>query len=90
VTTATRIFVARVAGIPVFDPNGDQVGRVRDAVARPRAAGVPRVVGLVAEMPLRRRIFMPIGICATWNRPESLVIATTTLPRARTSAPGMP
>jgi len=57
VTTATRIFVARVAGIPVFDPNGDQVGRVRDAVARPRAAGVPRVVGLVAEMPLRRRIF---------------------------------
>jgi flagellar motility protein MotE (MotC chaperone)/CBS domain-containing protein len=61
VTTATRIFVARVAGLPVFDPNGDQVGRVRDAVARPRAAGAPRVVGLVAEMPLRRRIFLPIG-----------------------------
>src|SRR5438067_160215 len=26
VTTATRVYVARVAGLPVFDPNGDQVG----------------------------------------------------------------
>jgi CBS domain-containing protein len=78
VTTATRIFVARVAGIPVFDPNGDQVGRVRDAVARPRTAGPPRVVGLVAEMPLRRRIFLPIGR-VTSIEAEAVVLGTGTL-----------
>lgn len=61
-TTATRVYIARLAGLPVFDPNGDQVGRVRDAVARLRTTNrPPQVVGLVAEMPLRRRIFLPIG-----------------------------
>jgi CBS domain-containing protein len=51
-----------MARLAVFDPNGDQVGRVRDAVARWRSGGLPpRVVGLVAEMPVRRRIFLPIG-----------------------------
>jgi flagellar motility protein MotE (MotC chaperone) len=30
---ATRIFVSHLSGIAVFDPNGDQVGRVRDMVA---------------------------------------------------------
>ena len=68
-TTATRVYVARVAGLPVFDPNGDQVGRVRDAVARLRGGNQPpRVVGLVAEMPLRRRIFLPIGRVTRSNR----------------------
>ena len=28
----TRVFVARLAGLSVFDPLGDQVGRVRDVV----------------------------------------------------------
>src|SRR5262245_48235381 len=50
-----------MAGLAVFDPNGDQVGRIRDAVARVRDGGrSPRVVGLVSEIPLRRRIFLPI------------------------------
>jgi Mg/Co/Ni transporter MgtE len=62
VTTATRVYVARLAGLPVFDPNGDQVGQVRDAVARIRIGNQPpQVVGLVVEMPMRRRIFIPIG-----------------------------
>jgi Mg/Co/Ni transporter MgtE len=62
VTTATRVYVARLAGLAVYDPNGDQVGRVRDAVTRARpGTEAPRVVGLVAEMPLRRRIFLPTG-----------------------------
>jgi len=51
--TAARVYVARIAGLPVFDPNGDQVGRVRDVVARPRELGAPHVVGLVAELALR-------------------------------------
>jgi CBS domain-containing protein/sporulation protein YlmC with PRC-barrel domain len=60
--TATRVYVARIAGLAIFDPNGDQVGRVREVVARAReSANAPRVIGLVAEMPLRRRIFLPMG-----------------------------
>src|SRR5688572_25451666 len=59
--TATRVYVARIAGLSVFDPNGDQVGRVRDVVARPRGIEPPQVVGLVAELPMRRRVFLPIG-----------------------------
>jgi CBS domain-containing protein/sporulation protein YlmC with PRC-barrel domain len=55
------VYVARVAGLTVFDPNGDQVGRVRDVVARPRETRPPHVIGLVAELPLRRRVFVPIG-----------------------------
>ncbi len=78
-TTATRVYVARLAGLSVFDPNGDQVGRVRDAVARVRDGGLPpRVVGLVAEMPLRRRIFLPIGRVTSVDA-ESVVLSTGTL-----------
>lgn len=58
----TRVFVARLAGLPVYDPNGDHVGRVRDVVARLRAGGtLPQVIGFIAEIPMRRRIFLPIG-----------------------------
>ncbi|MCW2568094.1 MAG: MgtE intracellular region [Mycobacterium sp.] len=61
-TTATRIYLARLAGIAVFDPNGDQVGRVRDVVVRFRPGSAPpRVTGLVVEIQQRRRIFLPIG-----------------------------
>jgi CBS domain-containing protein len=60
--TATRVYVARIAGLAIFDPNGDQIGRVREVVARAReSASAPQVIGLVAEMPLRRRIFLPMG-----------------------------
>ena len=56
-----RIFLARLAGTAVFDPNGDPVGRVRDAVATLRSNNQsPRVLGLVVEVPLRRRVFVPI------------------------------
>ncbi len=52
--------MARLAGTPVFDPIGDQVGRVRDVVVLVRAKGAPRAVGLVVEVPGRRRIFLPL------------------------------
>ena len=56
-----RVFVARLAGLAVFDPIGDQVGRVRDVVVlfRPGRRR-PRVVGLVVEVPGRRRVFVPM------------------------------
>src|SRR5215475_5529730 len=78
-TTATRIYIARLAGLAVFDPNGDQVGRVRDAVARLRPDGAPpRVVGLIAELAMRRRIFLPIGRVDAMD-PDSVVLGTGTL-----------
>ena len=57
----TRIFLAKLAGTPVFDPNGDRVGKIRDAVASIPAAGRrPRIFGFLVEVPQRRRIFIPI------------------------------
>lgn len=54
------MFVARLAGTSVFDPIGDQVGRVRDVVVLLRPKGAPRAVGLVVEVPGRRRVFVPL------------------------------
>ena len=54
------MFVARLAGTAVFDPIGDQVGRVRDVVVLLRPKGGPRAVGLVVEVPGRRRVFLPL------------------------------
>ena len=64
---------------PVFDPNGDQVGRIRDAVARLRTTNrPPQIVGLVAEMPMRRRIFLPIGRITSLDA-DAVVLSTGTL-----------
>ena len=57
----SRVFVARLAGLAVFDPLGDQVGRVRDVVAVFRPGKIhARAVGLVVEVPGRRRVFVPM------------------------------
>ncbi|GAA0418074.1 CBS domain-containing protein [Actinoplanes capillaceus] len=78
-TMGTRIYLARLAGLPVFDPNGDRVGRVRDAVVRLRTTNrPPQIVGLVAEMALRRRIFLPIGRVTSMDA-EAVVLSTGTL-----------
>ncbi len=45
-------FAARLAGTSVFDPQGDQVGRVRDVVGMLRPRGPVRVIGLVVEVPV--------------------------------------
>ncbi|ADB34419.1 MgtE intracellular region [Kribbella flavida DSM 17836] len=56
-----RVYVARLAGLPVYDPNGDQVGKVRDVVVTLRQdTQPPRVLGLVVEVFTRRRIFLPM------------------------------
>jgi len=76
VSTATRVFLARLAGLGVFDPNGDQLGRVRDAVATLRVGRQPpRVLGLVVEVQHRRRIFVPMGR-VTRIEPEAVVLTT--------------
>ncbi len=59
--TPSRVFVARLAGIAVFDPAGDQIGRARDVVVVLRQPPrTPRVLGLVVEVPPHRRVFLPI------------------------------
>src|SRR5688500_11276316 len=56
-----RIFVSHLSDTAVFDPNGDQVGRVRDLVAMLRVGNRPPILlGLVVELSTRRRIFLPM------------------------------
>jgi flagellar motility protein MotE (MotC chaperone)/sporulation protein YlmC with PRC-barrel domain len=56
-----RVYAARLVGLPIFDPQGDQVGKVRDLVVAIRSeTNQPRVLGLVAEVFGRRRIFVPM------------------------------
>ncbi len=57
----SRVFVARLSGLPVVGPDGESVGRVRDAVIGLRAdRKPPRVMGLAVELANRRRIFVPM------------------------------
>lgn len=56
-----RVFVGRLVGCGVFDPNGDRLGKVRDVIVVYRHVGSPRVVGLVVEIPGRRQVFVSIG-----------------------------
>jgi len=61
VSTSTRVFVGRLAELAVFDPLGDPVGRVRDVVLTFSAQRTRhRVIGLVVEVPGRRRVFVPM------------------------------
>jgi len=79
VSIGNRVYVARVAGLPVFDPNGDQVGRVRDVVVALRTGReAPRVLGLAVEFAARRRIFVPMGRVTSID-PEAVVLATGTI-----------
>ncbi|PRX65556.1 CBS domain protein [Nonomuraea fuscirosea] len=55
-----KIFVARLPGTPVFDPAGDQIGRVRDVVVGLRIGRRPNVHGFVVEVQPRRPVFLPI------------------------------
>jgi Mg/Co/Ni transporter MgtE len=57
-----RVFLARLAGLLVYDPQGDQVGKVRDVVVAMRTGKQPpRVLGLVIEVLGRRRVFLPMA-----------------------------
>lgn len=59
--SASKVFVARLAGCTVFDPVGDRVGKVRDVLVVYRKNHAPRVVGLVVEIPGKRHVFLSIG-----------------------------
>jgi len=56
------VYAARLVGLPIFDPQGEQVGKLRDLVAAVRSeVNQPRVLGMVAEVLGRRRIFVPVS-----------------------------
>ncbi len=58
---STRVFVAQLAGLPVFGPGGESIGKVRDIVVALRLdRKPPRVLGLVVELLTRRPIFVPM------------------------------
>jgi len=59
-TAPSRVYIARLAGTSVFDPIGDEVGKVHDVVVLIRPKGGPKAVGLVVEVPGRRRVFVPL------------------------------
>jgi Mg/Co/Ni transporter MgtE len=79
VSTGDRVFLARLAGIDVFDPGGDQLGRVRDAVTMLRIdRQAPRVLGLVVELAHRHRIFVPMGRVVRIE-PKQVVLSSGTV-----------
>ena len=81
-TTATRVFLAHLAGLGVFDPNGDQVGKVRDAIVVLRiGSSPPRLTGLVVEVQPRRRIFVPMTKVTAIDSGQVIVTGTVNLRR---------
>ncbi|TYP86833.1 magnesium transporter MgtE N-terminal domain-containing protein [Blastococcus xanthinilyticus] len=78
-TTVSRAYVSRLAGLTVFDPNGDRVGKVRDVVVALRVGSAcPRVLGVVVEVVARRRIFVPMGRVTTLD-PGAVMLSSGTL-----------
>lgn len=83
---SNRVFIARLSGIGVFAPSGDQLGRVRDAVTTLRVdRQPPRVLGLVVEVQHRHRIFVPMGR-VTRIDPDAVVLSTGTVNMKRFEA----
>lgn len=81
-TTTNRVFLARLAGLGVFDTEGDQVGKVRDAVVVLRIGqNPPRLTGLVVEVPPRRRIFVPMTKVTAIDTGQVVVTGTVNLRR---------
>lgn len=77
-----RVFLARLNGLGVFDPNGDQMGKVRDAIVVMRTGNLPaRLTGLVVEVPPRRRIFVPMTKVTTIDASQIIVTGTVNLRR---------
>lgn len=59
--SATRVFVARLAGCGVFDPVGDRVGKVIDVLVAYQSHGSLKATGMLVEITGRRRVFVPIA-----------------------------
>ncbi|MDD2858782.1 MAG: CBS domain-containing protein [Candidatus Nanopelagicales bacterium] len=79
-TSATRVFLARIAGVRVFDPSGEQLGKVRDSIIVLRT-GAPRLTGLVVEVQAHRRIFVPMSKVTSIDSSQIIVTGVVNLRR---------
>src|SRR5262245_22487864 len=71
-----RVFAAQLAGLPVFGPDGESIGKARDLVIGLRLdQQLPRVLGLVVELATRRRVFAPM-LRVTSIEPNAVTLAT--------------
>ncbi|AOD22308.1 magnesium transporter [Rhodococcus sp. p52] len=72
----SKVFVARLAGLVVLGPDGESIGRVRDVVLTIRVGRQPpRALGLVVELPTRKRIFVPM-LRVTAIEPGAVTLVT--------------
>lgn len=87
--SSNRVYAARLARMLVLGPFGESVGRVRDVVVSLSIVRQqPRVLGLVVELPTRRRIFVPILRVASIE-PNAVTLNTGTVSlRKFTQRPG--
>lgn len=78
-SSVSKVFVARLVGLAVLGPDGESIGRVRDAVVAVRLPGQqPRVLGLAVELATRRRIFVPM-LRVMGIEPQALTLNTGTV-----------
>ncbi|MGW0039660.1 magnesium transporter MgtE N-terminal domain-containing protein [Gordonia sp. NPDC003376] len=78
-SAVSKVFVARLVGLAVLGPDGESIGRVRDAVIAVRMPGQqPRALGLAVEMTTRRRIFVPM-LRVTSIEPSAVTLNTGTV-----------
>lgn len=74
-TQPTRIFVARLLGLDVFDPLGDRLGKLRDVVVLGSGGTTaPHAVGIVVEVPGKKRVFVPMTRLTSMD--QSQIICT--------------
>ena len=59
-TKGRRVYIGKLAGTSVFDPLGDQVGKIHDVVVIFRLKSEANVIGFVVEVGPRKRVFLPL------------------------------
>lgn len=70
-----------MAGTGLFDPIGDKIGKIRDVVLVPQAGRPGRAVGLVVEVPGKKRIFVPITKVASISTGQVITDSTVNMRR---------
>jgi Mg/Co/Ni transporter MgtE len=76
VVAVNRVYIAQLAGLPVFGPDGEPIGKSRDVIISLRIdRQPPRVLGMVVELVTRRRIFVPM-LRLTSIEPNAVTLAT--------------
>lgn len=71
-----KVFVAQLAGLPVYGPDGESIGKVRDVVSALRLdRQPPRVLGVVVDLPSHKPIFVPM-LRVTTIEANAITLAT--------------